>query len=151
MKKYDSPSKYTKLWRELESLGDKYHQSNQQLINQILRDRAARNEVVHHLKYNQLERIKFLIINNRVEQPHNINKKFAVLSSLTDYVPSRSIRKKQKKLIADESAEILEFASRGENLKVNWRLFWLRIHWFRYLVTPPLMAMLKFANKYKIK
>lgn len=63
-------------------------------------------------------------------------------------MPFKSIRKVQKKLIADEYAEIAEFYKKGEFKKVKWRMFWLKIHWVRYLISHPISALLKLTKKY---
>lgn len=60
------------------------------------------------------------------------------LAKLTDWVPFPSVRKKQRKLLADEFAEIDEFRSQGRYFLVRWRTAWAWVLWARYLLTAPL-------------
>lgn len=62
------------------------------------------------------------------------------LMLLTDWVPSAVVRKRQKKLIADEIAEINEFRAAGRIGLARWRRIWLALHWSRYLLGAPFAA-----------
>lgn len=69
------------------------------------------------------------------------------LKSMTDWVPSAAIRKRQSKLISDEFAEIYQFKIEGRVWLVRWRTCWAWVHWFRYLLTGPFTAMMKLIIK----
>jgi hypothetical protein len=69
------------------------------------------------------------------------------LTKLTDWVPSAAIRKRQKKLIADEMAEIFEFEAQGRMRLARWRRAWLWVHWSRYLLSSPFTWVMKVFKK----
>lgn len=69
------------------------------------------------------------------------------LCKFTDWVPFKSIRKKQKKLIADEITEICFIMERGDISLVRWRCFWLYVHWLRYLLMGPVDSLIKVIRK----
>lgn len=64
------------------------------------------------------------------------------LSRLTDWVPFQGVRKCQRKLLADEQAEIAQFRSEGRLALARWRSAWAWAHWMRYLVSSPFAALL---------
>lgn len=68
---------------------------------------------------------------------------FRGLVALTDWVPSSATRKRQRKLLADEAAEILEFREQGRFWLARWRTMWAWWHWARYLVSAPIGAAVK--------
>lgn len=74
----------------------------------------------------------------------------STLIVLTDLVPSRALRKKQKKLLADESAEIFVLLEQGRHSAAQWRTVWAWIHWVRYLVTSPISIALKAVKRFSI-
>lgn len=67
----------------------------------------------------------------------------ARLTKLTDWVPSSAVRKRQLKLIADDSAEIAQFRVQGRKWLARWRLAWTWIYWFLYFVSGPISAALR--------
>ncbi len=70
------------------------------------------------------------------------------LNLLTDWVPSKAVRKRQNKLLADESAEIAQFKKIGRRGLAKWRTAWAVAHWFRYLLTGPLVALVSAIRKF---
>lgn len=69
------------------------------------------------------------------------------LAALTDWVPFPGIRKRQRKLIADEAAEITEFESGGRKRLAKWRRTWAWIYWFWYLISGPFSAAMRLLGK----
>lgn len=69
------------------------------------------------------------------------------LMQLTDWVPSAVVRKRQRKLIADEIAEINVFRAEGRLWLARWRHFWLTLHWTRYLLGTPFAAAVQLFRK----
>ena len=69
------------------------------------------------------------------------------LMLLTDWVPSAAVRKRQKKLIADEIAEINEFRAADRIGLARWRCIWLALHWTRYLLGAPVAAAARLFRK----
>jgi hypothetical protein len=74
----------------------------------------------------------------------------ARLLTFTDWVPSAALRKRQRKLIADEQSEIVEFKKQGRTILASWRTVWTWIHWFRYLLCSPMAVALKLFRKMSI-
>jgi hypothetical protein len=69
------------------------------------------------------------------------------LMQLTDWVPSAAVRKRQKKLIADEITEINKFRAEGRIGLARWRRIWLTLHWTRYLLGAPFAAAAQLFRK----
>jgi hypothetical protein len=65
------------------------------------------------------------------------------LMNVTDWVPFPSIRKRQKKLIADEAAEIAQFRKEKRHRLARWREMCLLLNWGQYLLTGPVTAVIK--------
>jgi hypothetical protein len=70
------------------------------------------------------------------------------LSSLTDWVPSPVIRKRQRKLLADETAEIIQFRTEGRKYLARWRLAWAWFYWFVYLLSTPFAMVTSAIRKF---
>lgn len=103
---------------------------------------------------NRMERIVFGIT-NRLFDPYGLNRigvdkgplDGKSLMQLTDWVPSAAVRKRQKKLIADEIAEINEFCVEGRMGLARWRCVWLTLHWTQYLLGAPFAAAVRLFRK----
>jgi hypothetical protein len=103
---------------------------------------------------NRTERIVFGIT-NRLFDPYGLNRigidkgplDGKSLMQLTDWVPSAAVRKRQKKLIADEIAEINEFRAKARMGLARWRRVWLALHWLCYLLGAPIAAVVRIAKK----
>lgn len=70
------------------------------------------------------------------------------LSGLTDWVPSRIIRKRLHKLIADDATEILHYRRQGRTALARWRAGWTWIHWLRYVLTGPVTLLLSAFRRF---
>jgi len=70
------------------------------------------------------------------------------LSSLTDWVPSPVIRKRQRKLLSDEAAEIIQFRAEGRRWLARWRLAWTWFYWFFYLISGPFSMVTRAIRKF---
>ena len=72
---------------------------------------------------------------------------FGRLSLLTDWVPFKATRKQQKKLLADESAEIGELLAANRVAVARWRTLLAYLAWARYLLSSPLGAAIRALTK----
>lgn len=84
---------------------------------------------------------------SRIGKPRKASTPLARLAALTDWVPSSVIRKRQRKLIADEAAEIAKFESEGRMRLAQWRRAWTWIYWCGYLISGPFSAAMRLFGK----
>ena len=86
----------------------------------------------------------------RFSRPSEESIPFKKLTALTDWVPSATLRKRLRKLIADEFVEIMEFRSQGRTSLARWRTLWTYVHWLRYLLVGPLVSILKSLTRLSV-
>ena len=78
-------------------------------------------------------------------QPQTVS--FDNLIILTRLIPSKSLRKNLKKLIADESYEIRELQINRNFRTARWRTILVYLNWGRYILSEPLTFTLKIIKK----
>lgn len=88
---------------------------------------------------------------NKAQKLHHQHKEGAPplsrLMHLTDWIPSKRIRSVQRKMLADEAAEIADLMARGEKKLVVWRSGWVWVNWTRYLISVPCLHILNILWK----
>jgi hypothetical protein len=78
---------------------------------------------------------------------HRVRADFSKLSRATDWVPFKATRKQQKKLLADESAEINDLLAAGRTVVARWRTCLVWLAWSRYLLTSPFGVLIRALAK----
>lgn len=97
------------------------------------------------LKLRRLKTGKFLWVPVRslreIDRPKRAQ--FSKLSRATDWVPFKATRKQQKKLLADESAEISDLLAAGRTGVARWRKCLVWLAWSRYLLASPFGVLIR--------
>lgn len=113
----------------------------QVLLNQPARSRAKKAEAKP-----KSTRKRSAVVST---PPSTAGRSLTGLQKLTDWIPFRGIRTCQRKLLADDLAEIQEFKKQGRFRLARWRAFWTWIHWLQYLLSSPLAAAMSAWKKFQ--